>query len=87
MVSEIWSTTDIIFCPSGPFFTLLPPIDPENQNFQKNKKNGKKHPKILTFYKHKYQSYDGWFFRYAVQQTEFFVILEPATWSTTDIFF
>ena len=38
MVPEIWSTTDRIFCHSGPFFALLPPIDPENQNFEKMKK-------------------------------------------------
>ena len=38
MVPEIWSTTDSIFCHSGPFFALLPPIDPENQNFEKMKK-------------------------------------------------
>ena len=46
MVPEIWSTTDnflsfwTIFCP-------LPPMDPENQNFEKMKK----HLKILSFYK------------------------------------
>ena len=38
MVPEIWSATDIIFCHSGPFFALLPPMDPENQNFEKNEK-------------------------------------------------
>ena len=38
MVPEIWSATDIIFCHSGPFFALLPPMDPENQNFEKMKK-------------------------------------------------
>ena len=48
-------------------------MDPENQNFQKN---GKKHLKILSFYKHKWQSYDVWFLRYGVQWTEFFVILD-----------
>ena len=26
------------FCHSGPFFALYPPIDPENQNFEKIKK-------------------------------------------------
>ena len=31
MVPEIWSATDRIFCHSGPFFALLPPMDPENQ--------------------------------------------------------
>ena len=38
MVPEIWSTTDIIFCHSGPFFTLIPPMDTEKQNFEKLKK-------------------------------------------------
>ena len=38
MVSEIWSTTDRIFSHSAPFFALLPPMDPENQNFEKMKK-------------------------------------------------
>ena len=40
MDPEIWSTTDRIFCHSGPSFALLPLMDPENQNF----KNMKKHP-------------------------------------------
>ena len=39
MVTEIWSTTDRIFCHFGLFFDLLPPPkDPENQNFEKAKK-------------------------------------------------
>ena len=38
MVPEIWSATDIIFCHFGPFFVLLPPNNPENQNFEKIKK-------------------------------------------------
>ena len=35
MVSQIWSATDKLFCHSRPFFALLPPMDPENQNFGK----------------------------------------------------
>ena len=31
-------TFDIIFCHSGPFFPFYPPMDPENQNFEKVKK-------------------------------------------------
>ena len=31
--------TDTIFCYSRPFFALLPPMDPENQNVQKNGRN------------------------------------------------
>ena len=38
MVPEIWSMTDIIFCHSGPFFALFPPMDPENKTFEKMKK-------------------------------------------------
>ena len=38
MIPEIWSTTDIIFGHSGPFFALPPPMDPANQNFQKMQK-------------------------------------------------
>ena len=33
MAPEIWSATESIFCYSGPFFALLPPMEPENQNF------------------------------------------------------
>ena len=35
MVPEIWSATGRIFCDSGPFFALLPSIDPEHENFGK----------------------------------------------------
>ena len=35
---EILSATDRIFCHSGLFFAPLPPMDPENQNFEKLKK-------------------------------------------------
>ena len=38
MVLEIWSATGRIFCHAGLFFALLPPMDPENQNFEKMKK-------------------------------------------------
>ena len=38
MVPEIWSATDKIFCHFGPFFALLPPNNPKNQNFEKMKK-------------------------------------------------
>ena len=38
MVPEIWSMTDRIFSHYALFFALLPPMDPENQNFQKMKK-------------------------------------------------
>ena len=61
MVPEILSTKDIIFCHSGAFFALLPPYGPRKSKFSKK---WKKHLKILSFYKHKWQSYDVWFLRY-----------------------
>ena len=39
MVPEIGNVTDRIFCHLGPFFALLPPNNPKNQNFEKLKKN------------------------------------------------
>ena len=38
MLHEICNTTDIIFCHFGPLFAILPPENPENQNFEKIKK-------------------------------------------------
>ena len=56
-----------VFCPFTPLWT------------QKIKilKKWKKYLKILSFYKHKWQSYDVWFLRYGVQQTEFFCHFGP----------
>ena len=73
MVPEIWSTTDIIFCHSGPFFALLPHYGPKKSKFSKN---WKKYLKMLSFHKDIQQSYDVWFLRYGVQWTECFVILD-----------
>ena len=55
-----------VFCPFTPLWT------------QKIKilKKWKKYLKILSFYKHKWQSYDAWFLRYGVQRTKCFVILD-----------
>ena len=36
------------FCHFGPFFALLPPSKPENQNFEKKKK--KTHLELLSFH-------------------------------------
>ena len=36
MVPEVLSETDKVFCHFGPFFALLPPNDPQNQNFAPN---------------------------------------------------
>ena len=51
------------FCPAPPLSPLPPPtpMDPKNQNFEK------KPLKILSFFKHKWQSYDLWLLRYGVQ--------------------
>ena len=38
MVLEIWSMTDKFFCHFGLLFALLPPENPENQNFEENQK-------------------------------------------------
>ena len=76
MIPEIWSATDIIFCHSRLFFALLPRYGPRKSKFSKK---WKKTLKILSIYKHKWQPYDLWFLRHGVQQTEFFVILDPFT--------
>ena len=84
MVPEIWSEAGIIFCHFGPYFALLPPPtspnDLKNQNFEKRKKRKKKkmHGDIILWYiymYHKWRSYDIWFLKYKVQQTEIFDIL------------
>ena len=38
MVPEILSATNIFFSHFGPFFPLLPPNNPKNQNFEKMKR-------------------------------------------------
>ena len=57
----------------GPFFALLPPYRPRKSKFWKNEKNIRRY---YHFTNVKWQSYDVWFLRYGVQQTEFFVILD-----------
>ena len=47
MVPEIWSTTNIIFCHSGPFFTLKPSYGPRKSKFKKNEKKKKTEDIIL----------------------------------------
>ena len=58
MVPEVLSDTDKVFCHFGPFFALLPPDDPQNQNFAPNNpknqnfKTMKKIPlEISSFYR------------------------------------
>ena len=74
MFPEIWTTANRISCHLGPFFALLPPMDRENQNSE-NMKLMSGDIIILHVY-HKWQSYDEWFLRYGVWQTEFFVNLD-----------
>ena len=75
MVPEIWSATDRIFCHNEPFFAFLPPYGARKSKFWKNEKNTWKYYHFTNVY-HKWQSYDIWFFRYGMQQTNFFVILD-----------
>ena len=57
------------------FLPFYPPMDPENQNFEKMNKNTWRYFHFTKVY-HKWQSYDLCFLRYGVQQTEFFAILD-----------
>ena len=59
-------------CQYGPFLPFYPLWTQKIKILKK----WKKYLKILSFYKHKWQSYDAWFLRYGVQRTEFFVILD-----------
>ena len=61
MFPEIWSTTDKIFCHSGPFFALLSPYGPRKSKFWKNKKT----PKDITILQMRtindsYMMYGSW---------------------------
>ena len=59
------------FCHSGLFFALLRPYGPRKLKFWKNEKNTWRYYHFTNVY-HKWQSYDVWFLRYGVQQTECF---------------
>ena len=61
------------FSPFGPFFALLPPKQPRKSKFWKNEKSTWRYHHFTKVY-HKWQSYDVWFLRYEVRETEFFVI-------------
>ena len=75
MVPETWSATDRIFCHSRPFFALLLAYGPGKSKFWKNEQHSRKHYHFTDAY-HKWQSYDVWFLRYEMQQTELLVILD-----------
>ena len=63
-----------IFVILGHFLSFQPPDNLENQNFKIEKNTWRYYH--FTHLHHKWQSYDVWFLRYGVQQTEFFVILD-----------
>ena len=75
MIPEIWSTTDIIFS-FGPFFALLHPLTNQRIKFWKKEKNTWRYHHFTQVH-HKWQSYDIWFLKYEVHQTEFFCHLGP----------
>ena len=58
------------------FWTVFCPFTPYGPRKSKFSKKWEKHLKILSFYKHKWQSYDVWLLKYGVQWAEFFVILD-----------
>ena len=71
MIPEIWSATDIIFCHSGPFFALLPPLWTQKiKTLQKLTT----HLKILSLYK-------------CVPQMTIIWCMVPEIWSVTDRIF
>ena len=57
------------------FWTVFCTFAPYGPRKSKKILKWKKHLKTLSIYRHKWQSYDVWFLRYGVQQTESFVIL------------
>ena len=58
------------------FYAVFYPLYwPRKSKFWKNEKSTWRYYHFTNVY-HKWQSYDIWFFRYGVQQTKFFVILD-----------
>ena len=74
IVPEIPSAAEIIFCHFEPFFTLLPPHNPKNQNFEKLRKIS---GSIIILYmctiNNNHVMYGSWDMEH---DTEFFVILD-----------
>ena len=71
----MYGSWDKNFCHSWLSFVLLPPYGPTKSKFFKNEKNIWRYYHFTNAF-HKWQSYDVWFLRYRVQQTELFVILD-----------
>ena len=80
MVPEIWGARERIFCHSGWLFALLPPYRLRKSKFWKNEHHNWRYYHFTNEY-HKWQSYNVWFLRYEVQQTEFLVILDHFLYS------
>ena len=57
------------------YASCYPAGGPKKSKFWKNKKNTWRYYHFTNVY-HKRQSYDIWFFRYRVQQTKLFIILD-----------
>ena len=57
------------------FFCLLPPYGPKKSKFWKDENNTWRYYHFPDVYQ-KWQSYNVWFLRYGVWQTELFVILD-----------
>ena len=67
--------TNRVFYHFGPISALWPSQQPEKSKFWKNDKNAWRYYHFTLIY-HKWWSYDVWFLRYGVRQTEFFLILD-----------
>ena len=85
MKYEIWSATDRIFCYFRPFFALLLPNNPKNQNKKKNEKN---HSDIIILNTYNindnHMMYGSWDMEHDRQNFwQFCVILCPFTSLTT----
>ena len=85
-VYHTWQSYDVWFLRYGAWLTqlfiildhflhLYPPNNPENQNFEKMKKNAWRYHHFTHVY-HKWQSYDVWLLRYGKWWIQFFVILD-----------
>ena len=74
MVPAIPSAAEIIFCHFAPFFTLLPPNNPKNQNFEKLRKiSGSSIILYMCTIKNNHVMYGSWDMEH---DTEFVVILD-----------
>ena len=74
MFPKIWSATDIIFFHLGPFFALLPPNNPKNENGKNGKKAWRYH--LFTQVYKKSWSYAILFLRYGMRRIQllFFIL-------------